>query len=144
MNTRYKISALVCVMFTLALTALAADIAGKWKAEFDTQVGVQKYTFEFKVEGEKLTGKAFFERMNQKGEAELLEGKVSGNDIFFVEKISVQGNELRVEYKGKLNGDELKLHRKVSDNNQYDLVAKRVKETGKAETKKDTARSAKP
>ena len=128
MNTRYKISALVCVMFTLALTALAADIAGKWKAEFDTQVGVQKYTFEFKVEGEKLTGKAFFERMNQKGEAELLEGKVSGNDIFFVEKISVQGNELRVEYKGKVSGDEISFTRKTGDIASVQFVAKRVKD----------------
>ena len=33
-------------------------IAGKWQAEFDTQVGTQKYTFEFSVEGEKLTGTA--------------------------------------------------------------------------------------
>ena len=87
-----------------------------------------EHTFELKVEGEKLTGKAFFERMNQKGEAELLEGKVSGNDIFFVEKISVQGNELRVEYKGKVSGDEISFTRKTGDIATVQFVAKRVKD----------------
>jgi hypothetical protein len=128
MKIQYKILLLACAALTLALSALAADIAGKWKAEFETQVGVQKYTFELKVEGEKLTGKAFFERMNQKGEAELLEGKVSGNDIFFVEKISVQGNELRVEYKGKVSGDEISFTRKTGDIATVQFVAKRVKD----------------
>ena len=119
---------LVCVMFTCALAAPAADASGKWKAEFDTQVGAQKYTFDLKVEGEKLTGKAFFERMNQKGEAELLEGKVKGDEIFFVEKISVQGNELRIEYKGKVSGDEISFTRKTGDIATVQFVAKRVKE----------------
>jgi hypothetical protein len=27
----------------------AVDIAGQWQAEFDTQVGVQKYRFDFQV-----------------------------------------------------------------------------------------------
>jgi hypothetical protein len=128
MKIQSKVLLLACLAITFALTALAADITGKWKAEFDTQIGVQKYTFEFKVEGEKLTGKAFFERMNQKGEAELLEGKVNGNDIFFVEKISVQGNELRVEYKGKVSGDEISFTRKTGDIATVQFVAKRVKD----------------
>ncbi len=112
MKIQYKVLLLACVIFTLALSAPAADIAGKWKAEFDTQVGVQKYTFELKVEGEKLTGKAFFERMNQKG----------------VEKISVQGNELRVEYRGKVSGDEISFTRKTGDIATVQFVAKRVKD----------------
>ena len=127
MKIRYKILLLTSVMLTFALAARAADLSGKWKAEFETQVGVQKYTFEFKVEGEKLTGKAFFERMNQKGEAELLEGEVKGDEIFFVEKISVQGNELRVEYKGKVAGDEINFTRKVGDFATVQFVAKQVK-----------------
>src|SRR4030095_7759487 len=128
MKTKSKVLLPVCIMFACALSALAADANGKWKAEFESQVGAQKYTFELKVEGEKLTGKAFFERMNQKGEAELLEGKVKGDEIFFVEKVSVQGNELRIEYKGKLSGDEISFTRKVGDIATVQFVAKRVKE----------------
>ncbi|GEM_PF-805193 len=107
MKTQYKVLLLVCVTLTLVLSALAADFTGKWKTEFDTQIGVQKYTFEFKVEGEKLTGKASFERMDQKGEVDLLEGKVSGTEISFVEKLSFQDNEIRIEYKGKISGEYL-------------------------------------
>jgi hypothetical protein len=111
-----------------ALPALAADATGKWKAEFDTQVGVQKYTFDIKAEGGKVTGKAFFERMGQKGEADLLEGKVNGEDISFVETLDFQGNKIPITYTGKLNGDEIKFTRKVGDFATEEFVAKRVKD----------------
>jgi hypothetical protein len=127
MKIAYKLLLMTCITFSLAYSAPASDANGKWKAEFETQVGLQKYTFELKVEGEKLTGKAYFERMNQKGEAELLEGKVKGDEVFFVEKISVQGNELRIEYKGKVSGDEISFTRKTGDIATVQFVAKRVK-----------------
>src|SRR5829696_3838878 len=51
-----------CITFlTLAvasLSAFAADITGTWKAEFDTQRGLQKYTFTLKQDGANVTGKA--------------------------------------------------------------------------------------
>ena len=128
MRVHRNILLLACITIAFALPALAADVTGKWKAEFDTQVGVQKYTFEFKVEGEKLTGKASFERMEQKGEVDLVEGKVNGNEISFAEKLSVQGNEIHIEYTGKINGDEISFTRKVGDFATEQLVARRVKE----------------
>jgi hypothetical protein len=128
MKVHRKILLLACITCAFVVSALAADFAGKWKTEFDTQVGLQKYTFEFKVEGEKLTGKAFFERMETKGEADLLEGKVIGDEISFVEKFTAQDNEIRLEYKGKINGDEIKFTRKVGDFATEEFVAKRVKE----------------
>jgi hypothetical protein len=128
MKVHRKILLLACITCAFVVSALAADVTGKWKTEFDTQVGLQKYTFEFKVEGEKLTGKAFFERMETKGEADLLEGKVSGDEISFVEKFTAQDNEIRLEYKGKINGDEIKFTRKVGDFATEEFVAKRVKE----------------
>ena len=75
-----------------------------------------------------LSGKATFERMDQKGEVDLLEGKVSGNDISFVEKLSFQDNEIRIEYTGKINGDEISFSRKVGDFATEQFVAKRIKE----------------
>jgi hypothetical protein len=41
--------------------------------------------------------------------------------------VKIQDQEIRIEYKGKIAGDELKLHRKVGDITEYDIVAKRVK-----------------
>jgi len=121
---------LCCAAFALALigSARAADLTGKWKAEFDTQIGVQKYVFDFKVDGEKLTGKAAFERQDEKGEVELKEGKIAKDAVSFVELLNFQGQEIRIEYSGKLAGEDLKLTRKVGDFATEELVAKRVKE----------------
>ena len=127
MKNLSKILLVVSATLIFSMSVLAIDLSGEWKTEFETQVGVQKYTFAFKVEGEKLTGKASFERMEQKGEAELHEGKVSGDEISFVEKLSFDGNELRIEYKGKVNGDEINFTRKVGDVATEQFVAKRVK-----------------
>ncbi|HEY6552897.1 MAG TPA: hypothetical protein VI669_06055, partial [Vicinamibacteria bacterium] len=93
-----------------------------------TQVGVQKYTYDLKVEAGKLTGKASFERMGQKGEVELKEGKVTGDDIAFVEMLDFQGNAMPITYTGKVAGDEIKFTRKVGDFATEEFVAKRVKE----------------
>jgi hypothetical protein len=123
-----RLSALAVGMFLGALPAHAADVTGKWTAEFDTQVGPQKYTFELKVEGDKLTGKAFFERMGQKGEAVLTEGKVEGDQVSFVEPMDFQGSTVRIEYKGTIKGDEIAFTRNVGEFASEQLVAKRVKE----------------
>jgi len=111
-----------------ALPAMAADVTGKWKAEFESPVGTQKYTYEFKVEGTKLSGKAFFERMGEKGEVELKDGKVTGDDISFVEMLDFQGTPIVIAYTGKVAGDEIKFIRKVGDFGSEELVAKRLKE----------------
>ena len=116
------------VALAFFVSARAADLSGKWKTEFDTQVGVQKYIFDLKADGEKVTGKATFERMDQKGEAELKEGKIAKDEVSFVELMKFQDQEVRIEYKGKFAGDELKLTRKVGEFATEELVAKRVKE----------------
>ena len=110
-----------------AVTANAADLAGKWTAEFDTQVGPQKYTFQLAVAGEKVTGKAFFERMGQKGEADLLEGKLVGDKVSFVEMLDAMGNTVRIEYDGTVKGDEIAFTRKVGEFGTEQIVARRVK-----------------
>ena len=48
------------VVFGLAVASgvRAADVTGAWMAEFETQIGVQKYTFTLKQDGDTLTGKA--------------------------------------------------------------------------------------
>ena len=121
---------MVLAALTLALLSPvnAADVAGSWKAEFDTQIGVQKYTYEFKVDGATIAGKATFEREQAKGEVPLKEIKVTGDDISFVEPLNFDGTEIRIEYKGKISGDEMKLTRQVGEFATEELVAKRVKE----------------
>ena len=138
MKKTIKTVALASLALALVVPAWSADesFVGKWKAEFDSQIGTQKYTFEFKLEDGKLAGKAIGERQLGTNEVKLVEIKTDKDEISFVEPLKLQGNEVRIEYKGKLKDDEIKLHRKVGDIAEYDIVAKRVKETdAKAETK---------
>jgi alpha-N-arabinofuranosidase len=111
----------------LPLAVLAADITGTWKSEFDSQIGHQKYTFTFKQDGTKLTGKANSEVEDRKREAELKEGKVDGDTISFVELLNIQDNEIRITYVGKLsaNGNEIKFTREVGDFAKGEIVATR-------------------
>ncbi len=104
--------------------ALAADVSGKWSAEFDTQVGKQSYTYEFHVDGAKVTGKAV---NAQFGSHDIQEGKIDGDTISFVESMDFQGTELKITYTGKIDGDEIKFTRKVGDFATEEFAAKRVK-----------------
>jgi hypothetical protein len=122
------VGAFAIVALIQALPAHAAEATGKWQAEFDTQIGVQKYTFDLKAADGKLTGTALFERMGESGQVELKEGKVEGDKVFFVELFEMQGNQIRIEYTGQIVGDEIKITRKVGEFATEELVAKRVKE----------------
>lgn len=123
MLRKLQIAALFLVFSAVA--AFAGDFNGKWTAQFDSQIGTQKYTFEFHVDGAKLTGKAMNEQF---GETDIAEGKVDGDAISFVEPLNFQGNELRIVYTGKIDGDSIKFTRKVGDIATEELTATRVKE----------------
>jgi hypothetical protein len=107
----------------MLVPAFCADISGRWTASFDTQIGVQNYTYDFKVDGNKLTGTA----KSQFAETQISEGTVNGDDVSFVENLNLEGEPLRIEYKGKVSGDEIKFTRKVGDIATEELVAKRAK-----------------
>ena len=115
----------ILVVFACSIAVFAADFNGTWTAAIDTQVGVQNYTFTFKVEGEKLTGKAKSAFAN--AETELTEGVVKGDDISFVENLVYEGMPLKITYKGKISGEEIKFTRNVADIADEPFVAKRAK-----------------
>ena len=121
------------------------SVAGKWQGQFDSQIGVQKYTYEFKVDGTNLTGRAIGIRDEGTNNVAITEGKIVKDDISFVEPLKFDDNDVRIEYTGKVSGDEIKLHRKVGDFAEEDLVAKRVKEAEpKAEVKPEAKAETKP
>ena len=128
-----KLKNLLLAVATFATSALlhAADLAGNWTAEFDSPIGPQKYSYEFKVEGEKITGKATFDHSMGKGNSELKNIKVTKDDVSFTESMKIQDNEITVTYTGKIAGDEMKLTRVVGDFGTEQLVAKRVKAEAK-------------
>jgi len=89
-----------------AITALAADINGKWKGTAEGPNGAIERTFTFKVDGAKLTGETESQMM---GKSPIENGKVEGDDITFSIKGNFQGNEMTLAYKGKVSGDQIKL-----------------------------------
>jgi hypothetical protein len=123
-----KILGLAAVALAVAGVARAEDgFAGRWKGQFDSQIGLQKYTFDLKVDGTNVTGKAIGEREMGTNEVILTEGSVGTNGITFVEPLKFDDNELRIVYTGKLAGDEIKFHRKVGDVAEEDFTVTRVK-----------------
>jgi hypothetical protein len=125
--TKHRILLSALMVAAMATVAFAADVTGTWTASFDTQIGPQKYTYTFKVEGNKLTGKAKGESAEINGETEITDGVVNGDDISFVETITYQGMAIPINYKGKIAGDEIKFTRTILDMFTEELVAKRVK-----------------
>ena len=64
----------------MSVAAMAADISGKWKAEFATADGTQRVnTFTFKVDGAKLTGTV----AGTQDETQIQNGKINGDDVSF-------------------------------------------------------------
>jgi hypothetical protein len=114
--------ALLCLV-----TAFAANISGKWSTVIKTPIGDMNYTFDFKAEGEKLTGKAVMSMGSDSSESALTEGAIKGDEISFVEMLKYQGQELRCEYKAKISGDEIRGSRQVGSFGSEEFVAKRVK-----------------
>jgi hypothetical protein len=110
-----------------AVAALAADavnITGTWTTSFDSQVGVQTYTYVFKVEGGKLTGTA----KSNMGGGPLSNGKVEKDTVTFVESLDYQGQALEISYEGKIvSADEIKFKRDVAGQGGEEFTAKRSK-----------------
>lgn len=122
-----RVLLLVSVVILCMVPAFAADISGKWTTAIQTGIGVMNYTFDFKVEGAKLTGKAVMSMDGGSSESVITEGSVKGDQISFVETLKVQGQELRVEYKGKISGDEIHGSRQVGSYGDEEFIAKRAK-----------------
>ncbi len=102
----------------LVSVAAAADVTGKWKAEFTTPDGTQRVnTFTLKQEGGTVTGTV----AGAQDETPLKDGKVSGDDISFTADRPFG----TFNYKGKINGNEIKF--KVEFNgDSFEMTAKKL------------------
>jgi hypothetical protein len=124
MSHRRALAVTLLLMLSVA-PAFAADIAGTWKASFETQIGQQNYTFQFVVKDTTLTGKIESE---MGGASENQQGKIDGDKVSFVELFKFDGNEIQITYPGQVaSADEIKFTRQVGDFATEQLVAKRVK-----------------
>jgi hypothetical protein len=116
---------LLAVLFlTLGSVAvLAADFGGKWTADITTPRGTQTVTFDFHVDGATLTGKV----TSPRGEGDISEGKIDGDNISFAQVMNFNGNEMKIVYTGKIAGDSIKFSRTMGDRPAVEFTATRVK-----------------
>jgi hypothetical protein len=113
----------IAVMFLAlgAVSALAADFNGKWNGEVTSPRGTQVIAFDFHVSGATLTGKITTAR----GENDITNGKVDGDNISFDQVMSFNGNDMTISYTGKADGETIKFNRKMGDFGATDFVAKK-------------------
>jgi hypothetical protein len=115
---------LILSLILCAGAALGADITGTWKGTAETPNGSVERTFVFKQDGEKLTGETSSEML---GKSTIAEGKVTGDDVSFSITVKFQGEELTLNYKGRIAGNEIKFHVEgPAGGPSIDYVAKKV------------------
>ena len=138
---------LVAAFCLFAVPSFAGDITGKWVAETAAPKGgpgggaggpgggpggPMKYTFDFKADGNKLTGTD----TGPMGPHEILDGKIDGNKISFSVKVNMGQNEMKINYSGTVEGDVLTLKMDMGGGmggpggggmERPPLIAKRVK-----------------
>ncbi len=86
-------------MAAFALTASAADISGNWKGTADLGGQALERTFTFKQDGAKLTGETTSQMM---GKSTITDGKVDGDTVTFTITGNMQGQDMKMTYKGKI------------------------------------------
>jgi hypothetical protein len=121
-RTLLAFMALLC--FTLV--AAAADVSGKWTAEAPGRNGTpQVTTFEFKAAGAKLDGNVTTVRQGNPMTTPITEGKVDGDSISFATTMTMQGNEIKLTWTGKVKGDTIEITREGGRGPQT-MVAKKA------------------
>jgi enterochelin esterase-like enzyme len=108
-----------------ASIASAAEISGPWQAEFESPWGPQKIRFEFKTDGDKLTGKSISQLGGNTRETEIQDGKVDGDTLSFVQVMNFQGNEVRINYAGTIREEGIAFTREVGDRGKTEFKATR-------------------
>ena len=105
MKTKIQVLIIAAVTSVMLSTAWGADINGTWKGAMDMMGQSMELGFTFKADGAELTGTSIGP---QGEEYPISEGKIEGDNISFVVKVTGQ-MEMKINYKGKIVGEEIKL-----------------------------------
>jgi hypothetical protein len=101
-----KTYALVMGLLLLAAPAAAADVDGKWSGTISTPMGDVPVAYEFKAEGETLTGTTLgFDG----SPIPIKNGKIDGNTISFTVTFDFGGMTIDISYKGVVSPAEIKI-----------------------------------
>jgi hypothetical protein len=104
-----------------AALLFAAGIDGKWTATQTFGDRSFESTMTFKADGSKLTGTV----SGRRGDTEIQDGKIEGNNISFTVKRQTQKGDFTSMYKGTLKGDEIDFTMSMGDR-ESKFTAKRA------------------
>jgi hypothetical protein len=101
-----RVFASIVILLMISITALAADVDGKWTGTVQSPMGDLSVAFTFKADGEKLTGTTTgFDG----SEVPIQDGKIDGKTITFTVTFDFGGMPLMLSYKGIVSADEIKV-----------------------------------
>jgi len=117
-----KFFAPVAALLLLAVSALAADVDGKWTGSVSTPNGDFPVTFNFKADGAALSGSM---SGPDGGDIAIKDGKIDGANISFWLNIDFGGNALKLTYTGVVAADQIKISGDA-DGMPFELVVKKA------------------
>jgi hypothetical protein len=116
--------ALVVSLLLAATMLAAADISGKWKGQFQGGDSTRELAFDFKVQGENLTGTVTGLRDKA---LEIKDGKIQGDSVTFWVMSEWQGEPVKLVFKGQVSGSEIRFTMGTEDGGwSTEVTAKRV------------------
>lgn len=114
---------IVLITCILAAMTWAADATGKWTAQVPGRGGnAREVTMNFKADGDKLTGTIGGPR----GDTEISDGKINGDEISFSVVREFQGNAVKLNYTGHVSGDEIHFKVQREGGEAREFTAKRA------------------
>jgi hypothetical protein len=117
-----KFFAPVAALLLLAVSALAADVDGKWTGSVSTPNGDFPVTFNFKADGAALSGSM---SGPDGGDIAIKDGKIDGAKISFWLSLDFGGNALKLTYTGVVAADQIKISGDA-DGMPFELVVKKA------------------
>ena len=122
--TGRKVFCVLAFVTLLAGVSQAADVTGKWEAEYSTTDQAPGETkFAFKQDGGRLTGTV----TDSAGELAIQEGTVSGDAISFVAARKIGRREVKLIYTGKVTESEISFSVEFEGARPMKMVARRVR-----------------
>lgn len=115
----------ILILTLLGIRGYAGDPTGMWKASYVMPDGTpHESVFDLKVNDGKITGTI----TSKRGSVPISDGAVKGNSVFFTVIRKGNGDELTVQFSGKIEGDTMTLKMTYRDHDPVQLTARRSEE----------------
>jgi hypothetical protein len=114
-----RLAAAVLAVLAIAASAFAADVNGKWVGSVDTPNGPLELTYEFKADGETLTGSV----TSAMGTVALSNGKIAGEKMTY--DVEIDTGKITHEATVNADGTEITV-RATGDWGTAEYVVKKV------------------